>query len=97
MDTGTAVGPSLDDELFPALRPPISEDDLSDVEAINRELRMVAALEVGSGGCLSCFLKLNQASSHAACRLRAVCGHRSVEAVNWALVHGFVATQQAKR
>ncbi|KAK9789237.1 hypothetical protein WJX73_008930, partial [Symbiochloris irregularis] len=45
VDTGTAVGPSLDEELFPALRPPVSEDDLSDVEAINRELRMVAALE----------------------------------------------------
>lgn len=44
VDSATAIGPSLDEELFPPLR---LEGDLNgDIDSMNRELRMVAALEV---------------------------------------------------
>lgn len=43
VDSATAIGPSLDEELFPPLR---LEGDLNgDIDSMNRELRMVAALE----------------------------------------------------
>ena len=44
-DSATAVGPSLDEELFPPLRVNGMDDLSNDVDIMNKELRMVAALE----------------------------------------------------
>ena len=47
---GTAVGPSLETELFPPLQPNGVAQHSSDLEAYNRELLVVAALEVRLAG-----------------------------------------------
>ena len=43
---GTRMGPSLDSELFPPLHPNGFSMQSSDLESSNRELLVVAALEV---------------------------------------------------
>ena len=49
---GTRMGPSLDSELFPPLHPNGISSHSSDLESSNRELLVVAALEVCTRHCV---------------------------------------------